>query len=155
MASLMDPRDVMITDRAFRSLRDKLCILCGWTKPKLAALKNWQLQETKELSEQRGMLNVKKFKISGSFERYIGHLVARFAVICHKFCHNWEDILNVVKTIMALNNINTHPTIVKEEIFKMTEIEWESSLDQVEKWLNGANIYPIENEVKKWLYFKN
>ncbi len=50
----MDPRDIMIVDRAFCSLREKLCLITGWSKGKVAALEQWQHQETNEISEQRG-----------------------------------------------------------------------------------------------------
>jgi len=54
MRDLMDPRDLMITDRAFRPLREKLNILCGWNNSRTKQLSEWQKQENKELSQQRG-----------------------------------------------------------------------------------------------------
>ena len=56
MASLMSSYDLMITDKAFRSLREKLNILCGWTKAKNKSLADWQKQENKEISTERGIL---------------------------------------------------------------------------------------------------
>ena len=54
MAALMGPYDLMITDRAFRPLREKLNLLCGWTKQKNKQLKAWQQQENNEISLERG-----------------------------------------------------------------------------------------------------
>lgn len=34
LKSLFTQKDLMICDRAFRPLRDKLAVLCGWIKPK-------------------------------------------------------------------------------------------------------------------------
>ena len=59
----MDIRDVMITDKAFRSLRNQICLVCGWTKPRLKTLCEWQKQESKELSQQRGIHNLLFFTI--------------------------------------------------------------------------------------------
>jgi len=50
----MDKNDLLITDRAFRSLREKLNLLCGWTKIQARNLTKWQQQETTEISQQRG-----------------------------------------------------------------------------------------------------
>ena len=44
----------MICDRAFRSMRSELAVLCGWNKPANEAIKPWKKQETNEISEQRG-----------------------------------------------------------------------------------------------------
>jgi hypothetical protein len=52
--SLMDQRDLMIADRAFRSLRLILCILAGWIKKKRQDLEQWQTEENRQISEQRG-----------------------------------------------------------------------------------------------------
>jgi hypothetical protein len=54
MTELMHKNDLLITDRAFRSLREKLNLLCGWTKQKAKQLTLWQKQETTEISQQRG-----------------------------------------------------------------------------------------------------
>jgi len=48
----------------------------------------------------------------GLFERHIGYLVDRFAIICKKFQHDSKYIHNIVQTIMALSNIYEHPIIV-------------------------------------------
>jgi hypothetical protein len=66
MAALMTEKDLMIADRAFRSLREEAYILTGWSKHKAKELTQWQQQETKEISNQRG-----------SLERFIGDLVDR------------------------------------------------------------------------------
>ena len=50
----MDKNNLLITDRAFRSLREKLNLLCGWTKTQARNLTKWQQQETTEISQQRG-----------------------------------------------------------------------------------------------------
>ena len=56
IAALMEKRDVLITDRAFHSLREHICLLCGWSKTRTSQLSEWQKQETKEISQQRGNL---------------------------------------------------------------------------------------------------
>ena len=53
MTALMGSYDLMTTDRAFRSLREKLNLLCGWTKQKNKQLKPWQQQENNEISLER------------------------------------------------------------------------------------------------------
>ena len=54
MVNVMEPRDLMITDKAFRSLRDELQNICAWVKPRGINLSFWQNQESKEVSQQRG-----------------------------------------------------------------------------------------------------
>ena len=53
MDTLMGSYDLMIIDRAFRSLRGKLNLLCGWTKKKNKQLKAWQQQENNEIFLER------------------------------------------------------------------------------------------------------
>ena len=55
MKKHMKIRDLMIVDRAFRSLRNQLALLCGWTKNKAQQLPYWKQQETAEVSQQRGL----------------------------------------------------------------------------------------------------
>ena len=57
MAAQMTLIDLLITDRAFRSLRKKLAILCGWTKSPGKGLTHWQQQENSEISSERGKIS--------------------------------------------------------------------------------------------------
>jgi hypothetical protein len=54
MAKIMEKRDLMIVDRGFRDIRNKIAMLTGWNKPKAQQLPIWQKQENNEISQQRG-----------------------------------------------------------------------------------------------------
>ncbi len=43
----MEPRDVIIEDRAFRSIRENIHIITGWSKTCASELANWQKKETR------------------------------------------------------------------------------------------------------------
>ena len=56
---LMDQRDIMICDCAFRSLREEICLVTGW--PSIRSLdpetRAWMREETRQVSDQRGNFN--------------------------------------------------------------------------------------------------
>lgn len=52
--SKMDPRDLMITDRIFSPLREEIPIISGWSKTCYSNVNEWQIEENRQLSEQRG-----------------------------------------------------------------------------------------------------
>jgi hypothetical protein len=52
--SKMDPRDLMITDRIFSPLREEIPIISGWSKTRYSNINEWQIEENRQLSEQRG-----------------------------------------------------------------------------------------------------
>lgn len=56
LKNLFEPRDLMIGDRAFRSLQTHIPIICGWIKPRGRPLSGWQQVETSQISNQRGCL---------------------------------------------------------------------------------------------------
>ena len=56
MKNQMEMRDLMIVDRGFRAIRDKIALLVGWTKPRTEELPLWQYQENNEVSLQRGKI---------------------------------------------------------------------------------------------------
>ncbi len=80
-------------------------------------------------------------------ERFIGDLVDHFAIIRIKFCHSWTEIETIIKTCMALMNIDAHEDITQQQIFQISTDEWEELMHNNSKWLDGSVICPIENEV--------
>ena len=58
MASLMSSYDLMITDRAFRSLREKLNILCEWTKAKINLLQIGKNKKTRRFQLKEVYWNI-------------------------------------------------------------------------------------------------
>ena len=52
--SKMDPRDLMIVDRIFFPLREEIPIISGWSKTRYIDVNEWQREENRQLSEQRG-----------------------------------------------------------------------------------------------------
>jgi hypothetical protein len=54
---LMDPRDTMIADRAFNTLKNKIDIITGWNRNKRTPeeISAWRKEETRIASENRGL----------------------------------------------------------------------------------------------------
>ena len=71
--------DRMICDQTFRAIRDKLAVIVGWTKPPNQNLPEWALEETRQVSEQRG-----------SYEQNLSDLTDKFNFMKgkHQFVKN-------------------------------------------------------------------
>lgn len=52
---LFEPRDIMVADRGFQGLDKSLKVVYGWSKVRGQALEDWQMNETSEVSNQRGI----------------------------------------------------------------------------------------------------
>lgn len=54
LKSLFEFRDLMIADRAFISLKRSLPLISGWKSTRTKEVEEWQQQENREISNQRG-----------------------------------------------------------------------------------------------------
>lgn len=67
--SKMDPRDIMAVDRVFSALRNEgVNVISGWSNTRYTQINEWQREENRQLSEQRGLLILKLFY----FQRFHG-----------------------------------------------------------------------------------
>ncbi len=76
-------------------------------------------------------------------------MVDKFAVIRKKFRSDWNDVLKVVNTILALSNIYLHLDRVEQKIFPESEIKWQDLMLDGDDWLHSWETFPILNEVFK------
>ena len=74
-------RDLFIVDKIFSPLRNEgVSLISGWSNRSVNRIDDWQQEENRQLSEQRGQVSEIYLTFSGSLERFIGHVVCRFAV---------------------------------------------------------------------------
>ena len=80
--------------------------------------------------------------IEGSLERYIGHVINRFAIVVKKYPGDFKDLKHLIRSCLALHNIEYHSDLVRRKIFNKNEEEWNDLITEKQVWL-GEEIFPI------------
>ena len=86
------------------------------------------------------------YNILGSLERFIGDLIDKWGILRYKYRDHWEDISDIIKNCMALQNINTHEHITREYVHEVSVFDWDDMLQNCNHWF-GTEIVPIYNQV--------
>jgi len=76
-------------------------------------------------------------------EQFIGHVVNKFNVVWKKYTGDWKDLKHIVRSCLALHNMETHMNLVQTKIFNKSDDEWQSFLVEHEEWLDENVTFPI------------
>jgi hypothetical protein len=138
--------DLILADKIFQSQRGKLQILAGWAAN--VTLTNWQKEESRQLTEQRGIINYLFFNFKiGFFERNLGRLIKKFGILRKKYRHNWETVTTIVQITMSLMNIKQIQELTEEVVQKEYKKSIVNIMEGCTEWLTEKKI-PLLSEVK-------
>jgi hypothetical protein len=138
LQKLLEKDDLILTDKMFRSLRDKLKIITGHSKPRNKEIEDWRAAENQLISSARGIN-----------ERRIGDVKKRFKVTSKRFRSTTDSVPFILDSVLALDNI-----VNFQDIFKMNfcgGVELGEYLKDYKHFLNYELNVDIRSEKRKSL----
>lgn len=122
-------------------------LVTGSKRPKGKKLAPWQKEERRQVSQQRGMINLTMTLTTlGYWERNFGQVCTKFAVIRKKFRHSEAWIKPTLSNCLALYNIDKFPKIVQHHILQFDDEEWQAFMDEHEVFFD-EKIVVIKSQV--------
>ena len=133
--------DIIATDKIFAPLKNEgWPIMCGFSNTRAGSMSDWQKEETRKMSEQRDNWLQYQIQLLGSLERFIGHVVNRFAILRTKYTGQWEDLVILMCSCLALHNIHNHQELVQTKIFEMDEDTYDNMITEHKHWLEEETV---------------